>query len=239
MTWTSSTAAIAAGFPTADEDGPFLLDWNQSGLQLCFKPDRPEARFGPLLLQPEKKSAKGVGASRKQPLVRALGLTLGPTNETWVGDLTAGLLADSWLMAAWGCRVDAWERQPILAQLQVQALTRLSCGPYRAIAERLRLHQGAAHAVLDAWSGPAPDVWYLDPMYPQHHQRKTAPKKEMVYLRYLSGDDVDADALLQPARDLARRVVVKRPAHAPFLADKKPTHQVVAKSHRFDVYIQA
>ena len=238
MTWTSTPAAIAAGYATQDESGPLLLDWDEHGLVVYFKPERPEGRFSPLVLYPEKKTATGAGASKKQPLVRALGLTLGPSNNMWVGDLTAGLLEDSWLMAAWGCRVDAWERQPILAQLQAQALTRLHTTALHAIAERMTLHRGAALDILTHWSGTVPDVWYIDPMYPHHGKRKTAAKRDMVYLRYLSGNDDDADQLLDPARQLAKRVVVKRPAHADFLNGVKPSHQVVGKSHRFDVYIQ-
>jgi 16S rRNA (guanine1516-N2)-methyltransferase len=51
------------------------------------------------------------------------------------------------------------------------------------------------------------------------------------------GSDDDADALLEPALDMAEyRVVVKRSKAAPILADKKPTTALVGKSSRFDLY---
>jgi 16S rRNA (guanine1516-N2)-methyltransferase len=60
----------------------------------------------------------------------------------------------------------------------------------------------------------------------------------MQMFRSLVGDDTDADQLLGLALGVAtRRVVVKRPVHAPFLAQKKPTHSFVGKTARFDMYL--
>lgn len=51
---------------------------------------------------------------------------------------------------------------------------------------------------------------YLDPMFP-HRQKSALVKKEMRVFQTLVGADDDADALLAPARRLAKkRVVVKR-----------------------------
>ncbi|MDU1610685.1 MAG: class I SAM-dependent methyltransferase, partial [Enterobacter sp.] len=51
------------------------------------------------------------------------------------------------------------------------------------------------------------------------------------------GPDLDADGLLEPARQLAtKRVVVKRPDYAPPLADVATTNAVTTKGHRFDIY---
>ena len=59
------------------------------------------------------------------------------------------------------------------------------------------------------------DVVYLDPMYPQS---KNLPKlKEMRVFQHLVWCRFDADELLTPALQLARkRVVVKRPDYAEF-----------------------
>ncbi|MDN6229046.1 MAG: class I SAM-dependent methyltransferase, partial [Enterobacterales bacterium] len=83
---------------------------------------------------------------------------------------------------------------------------------------------------------PAPEVVYLDPMYP-HKQKSALVKKEMRVFQSLVGADLDADALLAPARALAtKRIVVKRPDYAPPLADV-PAHAVTTtKNHRFDIY---
>ena len=90
---------------------------------------------------------------------------------------------------------------------------------------------------MQAWSGEAPDVIYLDPMYPEHGTN-ALPHKEMRWLRELVGEDTDADALLAPALLLARkRVVVKRPLKAPDLAGVAPHHRHRGRAVRFDVYL--
>lgn len=84
----------------------------------------------------------------------------------------------------------------------------------------------------------APDVVYLDPMFP--HGRKAAERKPMRVLRRLVGDDTDADELLHWALRVARRrVVVKRPSLADPLADVKPTTRHKGKAARYDVYVTA
>lgn len=78
-------------------------------------------------------------------------------------------------------------------------------------------------------------------MYPrgQHKRdRKSAVKKDMQMFHALVGNDEDADALLAPALQAARkRVVVKRPQHADFLAGSKPNQQVISNKQRFDIYL--
>ena len=81
------------------------------------------------------------------------------------------------------------------------------------------------------------DVVYLDPMYP-HKQKSALVKKEMRVFQHLVGADLDADELLTPALQLARkRVVVKRPDYAEFLAQNRPMSVVKPKNHRFDIYM--
>jgi 16S rRNA (guanine1516-N2)-methyltransferase len=54
------------------------------------------------------------------------------------------------------------------------------------------------------------------------------------------GADPDADALWQAAFALAsKRVVVKRPGYAEFLAGQKPSMSIEGKNNRFDVYVKA
>ncbi|VEH65326.1 metallothionein SmtA [Rodentibacter pneumotropicus] len=63
-------------------------------------------------------------------------------------------------------------------------------------------------------------------------------KKEMRVFQHLVGADLDADELLAPALRLARkRVVVKRPDYAEFLAKKQPHFSRETKNHRFDIYL--
>ncbi|EAQ8450675.1 class I SAM-dependent methyltransferase, partial [Salmonella enterica subsp. enterica serovar Typhimurium] len=101
--------------------------------------------------------------------------------------------------------------------------------------ERLQLiHASSLTALTDIT--PRPQVVYLDPMFP-HRQKSALVKKEMRVFQSLVGPDLDADGLLEPARQLAtKRVVVKRPDYAPPLADVATPNAIVTKGHRFDIY---
>ena len=90
--------------------------------------------------------------------------------------------------------------------------------------------------LTDNASAEKPDVVFLDPMFPEK-RKNAAPKKEMAAFHFLVGADADADALLPLALQVAqRRVVVKRPRHAPVLAGVKPSLVLEGESTRFDIY---
>ena len=81
-----------------------------------------------------------------------------------------------------------------------------------------------------------PEVVYLDPMFP-HRDKSALVKKDMRVFRSVVGEDLDADALLAPARAVAtKRVVVKRPRLAPDLAGVEPQQRMTGQSNRFDLY---
>ena len=76
-------------------------------------------------------------------------------------------------------------------------------------------------------------------MYP-HKQKSALVKKEMRIFQHLVGADLDADELLTPVLQLSRkRVVVKRPDYAEFLAQKVLHVSRETKNHRFDIYMGA
>ena len=77
---------------------------------------------------------------------------------------------------------------------------------------------------------------YLDPMYP--HSDKTAlVKKEMRLFHTLVGESADDAELLAAALQKARyRVVVKRPRKGETIKGTQPTHQILGKSCRYDIY---
>ena len=129
-------------------------------------------------------------------------------------------------------------------------------------AETLALFAEHYRSVLADPALPAPDVIYLDPMFPGEG-RTALPRRELQLLRELTGDDDTGAGLLALARARARRrncagrigqaaggqggrrpgrarrrVVVKRPLHAPTLA---PDTSLVFKGRavRFDVYLIA
>ena len=127
----------------------------------------------------------------------------------------------------------------MVAALLEDGLRRAAASPSTRdiVPARLRLVVAEATTWLD--SLPAedrPDVIYLDPMFPARNKAALV-KKEMQLLQALIGPEPDAEALLDTARRTARRrVVVKRPVHAPPLA---PGPDLVhgGKTMRFDVYL--
>jgi len=177
------------------------------------------------------------GGGKNQMILKATGLN---KHKPSIMDLTAGLGRDSYVLATAGAKVTMFERQPIVAALLADGLQRLRSGGDEqelAIAQRLFLHQGDSLTCVSALAQQeAPDVIYLDPMFPE--RGKTAKvKKSMAFFHHLVGSDDDAAALLPLALATARyRVVVKRPRHAPPLADMEPGLCFEGKSTRFDVY---
>lgn len=177
------------------------------------------------------------GGGRNQPLARAAGLKHGATPT--VADATAGLGRDAFVLAGLGCAVCLVERSPVIAALLRDGLRRAAAdpdiGPW--LTERCHLIVADGRDYLCGLAADQrPEVVYLDPMYPQRRKAALAGK-DMRLLRQLAGDDDDAPALLAVALTCAqRRVVVKRPRHAPPLAGPLPGFQIIAPHTRFDVY---
>lgn len=175
------------------------------------------------------------GRSLKSPLFKAVGVKSGIARPH-VLDATAGLGEDAWLLAAAGCRVTAIERQPIIHALLSDALERArTTAP--DVTDRIELLPCADAAEVLAEPSRRYDVVLIDPMFPGAAKRKTAERKPMRVLRWLAGDDADADKLWAVAEQTAiRRVVVKRPRLAPNLSGQKPTATHEGRGFRFDVY---
>ena len=84
----------------------------------------------------------------------------------------------------------------------------------------------------------APDVVYLDPMFPGR-TKSAAVKKKFQLLHHLEAPCADEDALMDAALAAGpRRVVVKRPVKAPVLAGVRPSHSVAGKAVRFAVIVR-
>lgn len=173
------------------------------------------------------------GRRTKQPLAKALGLASRST-PIRVIDATAGLGQDSFLMAALGCQVLAVERSPSVAVLLRDGLARAAATQAEIVARITLLEMDARHLTQESVMRPC-DVVYLDPMFPAR-SKSAREKKEMRILRRIVGEDLDAAELFAVARELAaKRIVVKRPVHAPPLAPN-PVVAHAAKGIRYDVY---
>ncbi len=176
------------------------------------------------------------GGGRGQDIAKAIGLKHGFSPH--VLDATAGLGRDGFLLASLGCKVTLMERMPIVAALLEDGLERAKLNS--DIGPLVQEHLQFIHAssIDNMPLAEAPDVIYLDPMYP-HKGKSALVKKEMRIFQSLVGQDNDADSLLAPALALAKyRVVVKRPSYAPPLANKVPSTSIKMKKNRFDVYVK-
>ena len=153
-------------------------------------------------------------------------------------DATAGLGRDAFVLASIGCQVRLVERHPAVYLLLQDGLNRAyqDAEIGEMMQQNMRLLDVHHIAKLNPQTESA-DVVYLDPMYP-HKQKSALVKKEMRVFQHLVGADLDADELLTPALQLARkRVVVKRPDYAKFLAQKAPHVSRETQKHRFDIYM--
>ena len=175
------------------------------------------------------------GGGAGQMIAKAVGIAQGIRPR--VLDATAGLGRDAFVLASLGCQVDLIERQPLIGALLEDGLQRATAdAEVASIVARMRLLQGNAIELMSAWQDGAPQVIYLDPMFP-HRDKSALVKKEMRLFRPFVGDDLDAPALLQAALRLAsHRVVVKRPRKAPIIEGAKPGYALEGKSSRYDIY---
>lgn len=175
------------------------------------------------------------GGGRGEAIAKAVGVK-GNYLPTII-DATAGLGRDAFVLASIGCHVTMFERHPVVAALLEDGLNRAYQDPIIGQQLQKLLHLIYNSSLLGLNSHQEkPDVVYLDPMFP-HRQKSALVKKEMRIFQQLVGNDLDAESLLEPARRLAKkRVVVKRPDYAPFLANQKPTAEIKTKNHRFDIY---
>lgn len=217
------------------QDLPFSLRYEADKLTL-FKTDEPKT--GGVLVDFTSGTLthrRQFGGGRGEAIVKAVGVK---GNELpTVLDATAGLGRDAFVLASVGCTVQLLERHPVVYALLEDGLKRAYEDPELGDFFKMHLRLLPQGDLSNVNLAPqSVDVIYLDPMYP-HQQKSAQVKKEMRLFQSLVGADLDADLFLDFALKLAKkRVVVKRPSSAPFLADRKTTNAIVTKNHRFDLY---
>ncbi|WP_371915604.1 class I SAM-dependent methyltransferase [Pseudomonas sp. PA1(2017)] len=222
------------GLPLEGEAG-YALQLGEAGLQLVeLGPQAP----GPVrvdFVEGAVAHRRQFGGGAGQMIAKAVGIAQGIRPR--VLDATAGLGRDAFVLASLGCKVDLIERQPLIGALLEDGLQRAAAdAEVVSIVARMRLLQGNAIELMAGWQGEAPQVIYLDPMFP-HRDKSALVKKEMRLFRPFVGDDLDAPALLEAALKLvSHRVVVKRPRKAPVIEGAKPGYALEGKSSRYDIY---
>jgi 16S rRNA (guanine1516-N2)-methyltransferase len=226
----------------------YLLELSESGLSLVPSADKG---YGPIscdFVGGSHSHRRRFGGGNGQAIAKAIGVS-GKFSPR-VLDLTAGLGGDGFVLASLGCSVTMVERNPIVHSLLADGLTRAVTSAeddseLREIMHRCRLveansadylQQGEKGGAVDASDLASIDVVYLDPMFPER-KKSAKVKKQMQAFHAIVGTDADADGLLALALNVATyRVVVKRPAGANYLAEKKPSYSLEGKSTRYDIY---
>lgn len=218
-------------------------------LALCVDTDGLWLCANGMKMQPDWKAEVGrlKRASLKSEMIaRACNLGEKPN----LIDATAGLGHDSLLMAHLGANVTLVERHPILYTLLEDSHARAQQDAFLSpVVARIHLvfSDSADYLMQQAQEQHVVDVVYLDPMFPQRDQNQQAikkqaqVKKQMQLLHMLLPEDGEMDLgdnLLELAQKIAKRVVVKRPRLAVFLAEKEPNHQWQGDACRFDAYFQ-
>jgi len=215
----------------------FWFEYNEGQLQLC-QPNK----IGPIatdFVTGKARHRRLQGGGKGQAIAKACGLSV--RRDLRILDATAGMGGDSFVLVSLGAEVVSLERNQWVYPLLLDGLERLALATdpqLREISSRWHLVNEAAQSYLQRCEQF--DVVYLDPMFPARKKDKAAVGKEMVAFHTLVGADIDADELLDAALEKARfRVVVKRPKLAGYLAERKPTLQLLGKSGRFDIYTKA
>ncbi len=217
-----------------DTAAEFVLQFAPELVQLAH----PSGKENPLLVDFAAGAVdhrRKFGGGKGQDIAKAVGLNKGVTPR--ILDATAGLGRDAFALASLGCQVDMLERSPVVFALLADGLARAQAAANGEVARIANQMTVAYGSVLDGLT-PAHliDVVYLDPMFPER-QKSALVKKDMRFFHSVVGDDPDADGLLDAALAMdCARVVVKRPSKAPLLANRQPSHQIVGKSIRYDIY---
>lgn len=223
------SVARAAGLElTGKSEGLTLTDGTME-LRADFARMLPRLRQGRLQQELLVKAARTKGIERP-----------------WAIDATAGFGEDSLLLAAAGFTVDLYEQDCVIAALLKDALDRAADDPALAAAvARMHLHAGEnsiaglrhTAELIEQGELTAPDVVYLDPMFPER-TKSAAVKKKFQLLHHLEQPCADEEALVEAALAVRpRKVVIKRPVKGPLLAGVKPSYQLVGKAVRYDVLV--
>lgn len=177
-------------------------------------------------------------AGHNEPIGRAVGVRADrcPT----VFDATAGLGRDAFVLADLGCRITLCEQMTPVAHLLEEAVSLAKMSTLQKVQMAAgRMTVTCADSTTSDASGY--DVIYLDPMFPER-SKTAAVKKDLATLQALRSDseqDIDATALLAWAKEQSvPRIVVKRPVKAIVVGSARPSHSIIGKTIRYDVFIQ-
>jgi len=154
-------------------------------------------------------------------------------------DATAGMGEDAILLAAAGFNVKLYEYDMVIAALLEDALMRARDDEELApIVSRMELHKENSIEALKNMEF-APDVVFLDPMFPAR-SKSGLIKKKFQLLQRLESPCCDERELLEAAMaSHPKKIIIKRPAKGPYLGGVKPDYTYDGKAIRYDCMVFA
>ena len=211
-----------------------------AGLILCLDQDGMALRLEDQLLRGDFSGMRKrlrTGNLQKELLVRAVRIR--GQEKITVLDAAAGMGEDALIMAASGCRVILYEKDPVIAALLRNAIERASDDPSLAeIVKRMEFHEGDSIEAMREMKTKV-DVVYLDPMFPEK-KKNSLTKKKFQLLHYLESPCEEEESLLEAAIGAEpARIVIKRPLKGPWLAGRKPAFSFKGKAIRYDCLVFA
>lgn len=149
--------------------------------------------------------------------------------DFWVIDGTLGVAKDSIHLISCGAKVIGVEKNPITYFLLKSAQDRLDFKK-----DQFEIINGKTEVQCSQWADKA-QALYLDFMF-ENAKQKSAPKKNMAFLREISPVDDDVRGVIGKCLEAGiKRIVVKRPLKGSQLYDK-PNVVLEGKLVRYDVY---
>lgn len=207
------------------ENGILSLNYNDMSMNADFKKSTKRLVFSNL---------------KNELIVKAVQIKGERPEFLNVLDATAGFGEDSLLLAGYGFRVILYERNEFVGLLLQNALERAKNDSDNPVlqdaASKMTFIKGDSIAAMNEKKHDV-DVVVLDPMFPERNKSGLIKKKFQLIHEFISPceeEEILMDAALNSG---ARKIVVKRPLKAPFLAGVKPNYSVKGKNIRYDVIL--
>ena len=182
--------------------------------------------------------------SSKDPLLRAIG----KTTKT-IFDMTMGFAKDAALLAASGREVWACEKNPIVFAMVEQALENISSARnsitfsqeeksiFSKIHSSLHIYKGdSSQCLRSKMERDYFDAVYIDSMF-SYSKKLRKKSKEVELLKTLVEKGDRKELFLHGKVYAKKRIVVKRSLKEVVDYPQKPSFQVKARSHCFDVFL--
>ncbi|MGQ4002547.1 class I SAM-dependent methyltransferase [Francisellaceae bacterium CB300] len=153
-------------------------------------------------------------------------------------DTTAGLGRDTFTLASRGHLITAIEKNPYIYLLLLDAIERAKKDPNLVdVAKNITLlNADSSDYILSSLE--VFDCVYVDPMFPER-KKSAKVKQNMQIMHEIAFNDENINTLLLEnafKKNIAKKVIVKRPINAEYLSAKKPSAQIKGKTNRFDIY---